>query len=175
MTLGTEGIRSILDAPLGRNPWMVVIEALSVGSTEETGYTRRVEVLFAVSCKSAPLSFLVAQHVRPHTEGLVSGVTLMCRVTCWINVLSCEGVQALSHGCHRSTGDAGQFRCCPFQGRDLQDAPAALKWLSLLCQGPWSKEKGLDLCAGAVAGTDLPKSSGGGSVAVTARLTGGHQ
>lgn len=50
-----------------------------------------------------------------------------------------------------------------------------LLWLSLLCQGPWSKEEGLDLCPEDVGSTDLPKSSGGGIVAVIARFTGGHQ
>lgn len=42
-------MRSILDVPLDRNPWMVVIEALSVRNAEESGYTRRVVVMFAVT------------------------------------------------------------------------------------------------------------------------------
>lgn len=88
--------------------------------------------------------------------GLVSGVNLMCRVIWWKNVLSCEGVQAVSQGCHRSTGDAGQLGS--FHGRDLQDAPAALKWLSLLCQGPWNEEKGLDLCPEDVGGEIYPRA-----------------
>lgn len=49
-----------------------------------------------------------------------------------------------------------------------------LLWLSLLCQGPWGKEEGLDLCPEEVEGTDLPKSSGGSRVAVFAGFTEGH-
>lgn len=60
-----------------------------------------------------------------------------------------------------------------FQDRDLQDAPAAVA--SLLCQGPWNEEKGLDLCPEEVGGADLPKSSGGSSVTEIAGFTGGHQ
>jgi len=33
----------------GRNPWMFVSYALSVGNTEETGYTRRAVMIFSAS------------------------------------------------------------------------------------------------------------------------------
>lgn len=49
----------------------------------------------SLTCRSAaqlrPLSFLLAQHMRPHTLGHVSGVNLAYRVIWWINVLSYEG------------------------------------------------------------------------------------
>lgn len=65
-------------------------------------------------------------------------------------------------------GDTGQSRAETWK-------MLLLLWLSLLCQGPWSEEKGLDLCPEEVGGTDLPKSSGGGSMAVIAGFAGGHQ
>lgn len=54
-------------------------------------------------------------------------------------------------------GDAG--RLGSFQGRNLQDAPASLKRLSLLRQGLWSKEEGLGFWSEDLGGTDLPESS----------------
>lgn len=48
-TFGREGIRKILDAPQGRNPWIFVIYILSKGNTEETEYTRRAIMIFAAS------------------------------------------------------------------------------------------------------------------------------
>lgn len=54
-------------------------------------------------------------------------------------------------------GDAGQFGS--FWGRNLRDAPASPKRLSLLPQGLWSREAGLGFCPEDVGGTDLPESS----------------
>lgn len=58
--------------------------------------------------------------------GLVSGVNFMCRVIWWMNVLSCEGVGTgsvtrLPQEWEVTLGQLGSF-----QGRDLQDAPAAV-------------------------------------------------
>lgn len=73
--------------------------------------------------------------------------------------------------CHKVAtgvgGDAGQLGS--FQGRDLQDAPAAVA-VPFVSRSMEQRKGAED-----VGGTDLPKSSGGGIVAVIARFTGGHQ
>lgn len=57
--------------------------------------------------------------------------------------------------CHKVAagvaGDTGQSRA------ETCKMPLML-WLSLLCQGPWSEEKGLDLCPEELAGADLPRA-----------------
>lgn len=64
-----------------------------------------------------------------------------------------------------------------FHGRNLQDAPAPLKSLSLLWKGLWSKEDGLGYCPKSKESTDPQKSSGGshGSDTAITRFAGDQQ